>query len=461
MKSTLSRKNFLALSAMSGLGWTTGCATSGRRQITAAPGGKLRHACIGVGGMMGGHDLKSFQSHPRLEIAALCDVDKKHLEAAAQQVPGARLYTDWRKMLAQERDRIDACSITVPDHMHAIIALAAMRQGKHVYCQKPLAHDVAECRALARAARQMGVVTQLGTQFAAGIGDRQAVEFLRAGVIGKVRRVVLCSNRRSGAAYRLEGPRPAESQPPPETLNWDIWLGTAPERPYAPEIYHPAKWRAWQDFGTGWSGDIGCHIFDAVWKGLKLTAPETVTAEVQASWHASKERRADTWPQSNHITWIFPGNSYTEQSKLPVEWFDGEMYPPEEVQSIALSEGFSEYPEEAAMVIGSKGALLLPHRSGPVLFPRAQFQKCPRNVKKGPDHYHRFVDACLGGEKTASSFGQSGPMAEAIILGTVAIRMPGETLIWEPRGLCIPNSPEATRLLRRTYRKGWEVDLGI
>jgi len=454
----ISRKEFLALSALGSLGLMAGCAT-GPVARRVPPGGKLCHACIGVRGM-GGNDLASFKSHPQLEIVALCDVDKNHLADAAKEVPDARQYTDWRELLAKEINQIDSVNIAVPDHMHAIIALSFIRAGINVYCQKPLAHDVAECRAIALAAKRAGVVTQLGTQFAAGMGDRLAVQLLRQGVIGKVKRVVLCSNRPGAEMYRLAGPRPAEGSPVPPELDWDLWIGTAPVRPYAPKIYHPTVWRSWQDFGTGWSGDIGCHIFDAVWKGLRLTAPLSVVAEVQDSWKNSPERRADTWPQANHITWTFPGSEITDGNELPVEWFDGDKFPPPDVQKIALAEPkVPEYPAEASMVIGTEGAMLLPHQSMPMLLPREKFKSVPQTIAKGPTHYHRFVNACLGGEPTASHFLQTGPMAEAIILGTVAIRVPGVELQWDARHLRIPNHPEANRLLRRTYRQGWEVKL--
>lgn len=454
----LSRKKFLALSALGGLGLVAGCATapSARR---VPPGGKLRHACIGVRGM-GGADLQSFKSHPQLEIVAICDVDKSHLAEAAQDAPEARQYTDWRELLAREGNQIDSVNIAVPDHMHAIIALAFIRAGKNVYCQKPLAHDVAECRAIALAAQKAGVVTQLGTQFAAGMGDRLAVRLLRQQVIGKARRVILCSNRPGAEMYRLAGPRPAEGSPPPPELDWDLWLGTAPVRPYAPKIYHPTIWRSWQDFGTGWSGDIGCHIFDAVWKGLRLNAPLSVEAEVQESWRDDPERRADTWPQTNHLTWMFPGSDMTAENELRVEWFDGKEYPPGLVQEIALADSrVREYPAEASMVIGTEGSLLLPHQEMPILLPREKFKDVPQTIEKGPTHYHRFVNACLGGEPTASHFMQTGPMAEAIILGIVAVRVPGETLQWDAKHLRITNNAKANRLLRRTYRQGWEVEL--
>jgi hypothetical protein len=175
---------------------------------------------------------------------------------------------------------------------------------------------------------------------------------------------------------------------------------------------------------------------------------------VQKSWLESPARRADNWPQGDHITWVFPGSDKTEGKDLPIEWFDGEFFPPEDVQKIA---GLEKYPAESAMVIGTEGALLLPSGSGPMLFPREKYAGHPRPKLPGRDHYHHFVDACLGGEKTESHFTQTGPMAEAVLLGTVAIRVPNTLLQWDAANMKIPNLPEAERLLRRSYRKGWEV----
>lgn len=406
---------------------------------------------------MGGADMPNFLSHPKVQVVALCDVDANTLNAAAKKAPGARLYSDWRELLDKEGDKIDSVNVAVPDHMHFPIAMSAILRGKHAYCQKPLCHDVAEVRALTEASVQKKVVTQLGTQMASGIGDRGTVELLRGGAIGKIKKAYLCSNRPGAVQdYRLKGPRPGQGQPPPSELNWDLWIGNAPVRPYAPAIYHPAKWRAWQDFGTGWSGDIGCHIFDAVWKGLKMQPPKSVLAEVDRSWKESSERRADTWPQGDHITWIFPGNELTASSEWTLEWFDGEYYPPREIREL-FSSDLSKYPAESAMVVGTEGALLNSLGQPPVLLPESKFKDYPRPRLQDRNHYHHFVDACLGQAKNESYFAQTGPMTEAILLGTVAIRVPDQKLEWDATQMRFTNHPPAERFLRRSYRRGWDV----
>lgn len=422
-----------------------------------SPNSKVQHACIGVGGMMGRNDFENFKSHSRTEVVAICDVDKGHLEAVLKDNPGLRTYTDWRELLEKEGDRIDSVNVTVPDHMHAIIAMAAIARKKHVYCQKPMCHDVAEVRALRLAAEKQGVITQLGTQHASGFGDRTGVQWMKDGVMGKVKRVILCSNRPGAETYRLAGPRPAEGDPLPNTLNWDLWLGTAPERPFKNGIYHPSMWRSWQDFGTGWSGDIGCHIFDSVWKGLGLTAPLSVVAEVNKDWQDDKTRRAETWSQSNHITWKFPASDRT-QGDLSVEWFDGAIFPPDDVRNHAeLRKQFpSGYPGEGAFVEGTEGVVFVHHTNQAYLF-GDKVRGAARPKLEPRNHYHHFLDTILGTGKCESHFTQTGPMTEAILLGTVAIREPGKLLQWDPAGLKFPNAPEADRLLRRNYRKGWEA----
>ena len=453
-----SRRRFLqATLAGSGLApFLISCTTTHPAPRVISANGKLNHACIGVGGM-GWADLQNFLQHPRVQIVALCDVDSTNLDKASKAVPGARLYADWRELLDKEGDGIDSVNVAVPDHMHFSIAYSAVQRSKHVYCQKPLCHDVAEVRLLTRAAIKNGVVTQLGTQVASTTNERTAVLWLKEGRIGKVTHAYLCSNRPGAVEnYRLKGPRPAEGQPPPQSLNWDLWLGSAPARPYVPDIYHPTKWRAWQDFGTGWSGDIGCHIFDPIWKGLSLQPPLNAWAEVQASWQNSPERRGDTWPQGDHITWTFPGNDRIAGKELMLEWFDGEFYPPEHIRRLAVTD-LKDYPPESSILIGTEGSLLIPHGYPPQLLPEDKFKDVKRPQLPPRNHYHHFVDACLGGEPTESHFAQTGPMTEAILLGTVAIRLPDQKLDWDNARLKVHNRADANALLARNYRDGWHL----
>jgi len=407
---------------------------------------------------MGWGDLQNFLQHPRVQVVALCDVDATNLDKASKAIPGARLYADWRELLEKEDEGIDSVNVAVPDHTHFSVAFSAIQRGKHVYCQKPLCHDVAEVRTLTRAAVKRGVVTQLGTQVASTAHERTAVSWLKEGRIGKVTHAYLCSNRPGAVEnYRLKGPRPMEGTPPPESLHWDLWLGSAPVRSYAPDIYHPTKWRAWQDFGTGWSGDIGCHIFDPVWKGLALQSPLNVWAEVQGSWQNSPERRSDTWPQGDHIVWTFAGNDHIVDKELVLEWFDGEYYPPEHIRHLAAAD-LKDYPPESSILIGTEGSMLIPHGYPPQLLPEDKFKDIKRPQLPPRNHYHHFVDACLGGEPTESHFAQTGPMTEAILLGTVAIRVPGQKLEWDSARLKVQNRPEANAFLKRNYRDGWHVD---
>ncbi len=420
--------------------------------------GRLQHACIGVGGMMGFNDFQNFKQHPRTDVVAVCDVDARNLERALKEAPNARPYRDWREMLEKEGGRIDSINATVPDHMHAAICYSAMKAGKHVYCQKPMCHDVAEVRALTRIAEEKKLKTQLGNQHSSGTGDRMAVEYVKAGAIGKIKHVYLCSNRASGMDYRLNQPKPEQAPVPPE-LAWDLWLGTAPARPYAREVYHPGKWRSWLDFGTGWSGDIGCHIFSAPWKALGLKAPLGIQARVNKAWLDSPELRAQLWAQANHVTWTFAGNELTTPGRpLTVEWFDGvepDFHIPEEFRKLYPG---AKFPEEAAMFIGEDGALLLPHTGGPQLLPREKFASVARPQVKGENHYHSFANSILDNTPCESPFDISGPMSEAVILGTVAIRTPGIKLEWDARALKITNSDEANARLRRSYRDGWKIE---
>jgi len=236
----------------------------------------LQVASVGVGGMIGRHDLSNITSSPRVRLVALCDVDAKHLDEAATVYPEAKTFRDYRRMFDEMADDIDAVIISTPDHMHASIALAAMGLDKHVYCQKPLAQNLAECRAMGEmAAQKKHLVTQMGTQRHSSAAYRTGVAMLQAGAIGKVREVHMWAGR---TWHGPPGGRPDRSDPVPEHFNWDLWLGVAPERPFADKSYHPHEWRRWTDFGGGTLGDMGCHIFDPMFSALELAPPTKVVS---------------------------------------------------------------------------------------------------------------------------------------------------------------------------------------
>ena len=233
---------------------------------SASPNGKINHAVVGTDGQ-GWSDLSNISTHPNVNITAICDVDTSRMAKAAAKFPNARKYQDWRDLLESEGDRIDSVQVAIPDHMHASVSIAAMKKGKHVYCEKPLAHEISEARAMGAWAKKSGVVTQMGNQIQSSIEYRSAVILIQNGVIGKIKEV----HAWAGATFPGSG-RPAGEDPVPKNLDWDKWLGVAPERPYKNGIYHPFNWRGWQDFGTGPIGDFMCHIMDSPFKALELTA---------------------------------------------------------------------------------------------------------------------------------------------------------------------------------------------
>jgi predicted dehydrogenase len=443
------RRNFLKRGIGVGLcaaGWPR--AASGK-----SPNDKIHHAGIGVGGK-GWSDVMAFASHPQVVIAALCDVDAGRLRRAAEKFPQARCYQDWRELLAAEGDKIDMVSVSTPDHMHAPISMSAINQGKHVFTQKPLTHDVYEARRLTEAAAKARLATQMGIQANASNEYRMAVEMIRDGAIGKVKHVYAWSNKPSGK-YRPTGPRPQGKDPVPDTLDWDGWLGTSPVRPYKEGVYHPTWWRGWQDFGVGWLGDMGCHIVDTPFQALKLTAPLRIRAEVEPEWWKNDARRGETWPTWQILHYTFAGNDLTAGKTLEFIWSDGGKYPPDDLREKIDGE---PYPSQGSLLIGEAGSLLVPHVADPQLFPKSRFKDYPLPELTPRNHYHHWIDACLGKSTTAAGFDYSGPLTEAVLLGTVALLCAGRELAWDARRMEFTNVPEAHRHLRRTYRDGWEVE---
>jgi predicted dehydrogenase len=400
------------------------------------PSEKLNIASIGCGGM-GASDVRQVSTE---NILALCDVDQKHAAGTFEQYPQARKYRDFRRMLEKEQAHIDAVTVSTPDNTHAAAAMTAIKMGKHVYCQKPLCHDIYEVRKLTEAARRHKVMTQMGTQLHALDCVRYVVEFIKSGVIGKVRRVDIWSGKNWGG-----GTRPKEEPAVPKWLRWDLWLGPAPWRPYHP-TYLPGNWRRWWDFGTGCLGDMGCHIIDPAWWALDLTYPTSVEADPGPF-------NNETYPQKTIVKWKFPARG--NLPPVTVTWYDGANKPPRPKEL----EKQRKLPGQGGLYYGDKGTLLAPHGGNPRLIPESKmkdFDMPEPFLGRGTNHYQEWIKACKGGPKPLSNFDYAGPLTETILLGNIAARA-GEKLQWDGPNLKVTNMPEANRFLRREYRQGWTL----
>lgn len=415
-----------------------------RFSFAANHNSRLQHAAIGVGGQ-GASDLASIFSSGKVDVVAICDIDAATLAKAAALHPKARQYRDWREMLAKEARRIDSVNVSTPDHTHAPASMTAIRKGLHVYCEKPLTHEVYEARQLTLAARKKGVATQMGIQIHAHEVYRTAVQWLKDGAIGKVKEW----HSWSAAVYTTDDKkRPDGSDPIPKTVDWDLWLGVAPERPYKRDVYHPFKWRCWRDFGGGATGDFGCHIFDPVFTALGVTAPTEITADAEC---VSEE----VHPGWTIAKYVFPGTALTADKTIHATWYDGGKKP-----DTSLSPHFpkeKDLPPSGSMLIGEEGTLILPHVGDPHLYPDDKFKNYPKPALEPKDHYHEFVDAALGNCVAGANFDFAGPLAESVLLATVANRFPGTTLNWDAAALRFTNHDEANNYLRRDYRKGWKT----
>lgn len=411
------------------------------------PSERLAIAGIGIGGM-GAANLHELESE---DIVALCDVDPGYAAETVKRYPGAKFYSDYRLMLEKQKD-IDAVVIATPDHTHAVITMAAIGAGKHVYTQKPLSHDVWESRMLARAARDSKVTTQMGIQGHSGEGIRLVVEWIRAGLIGEVGEVdgwCDLSYYPWGHAYWSSkwGDRPAETPPLPAGLNWDLWIGPAPFRPYHP-AYHPLVWRCWWDFGVGMMGDRGAHTLDAAFWALDLDAPEAVEA-------TSCGLNPETHSLSAIVTYRFPAKG--DRPRVKLTWYEGTRAPrPEE-----LEDG-RRMPEEGGLVFkGSKGKIMCGvYGDSPRLIPEKLMQEAERPEKTIPSvegtHEQEWVRACKSRSKAGAAFEYSGPLTEICLLGNVAKRLDSR-IEWDSANLRVTNNPEAERLIRRPYRPGWSL----
>ncbi|KAA5547294.1 Gfo/Idh/MocA family oxidoreductase [Roseiconus nitratireducens] len=441
----LSRRGWIQRLAIAG-GATSLSALSYRRVWGANE--RLRVASVGTGGK-GWSDLNGVAASPVVQVVALCDIDdsEQHLGRAAEKYSSAKRFADWREMLSQPAD-VDAVIVSTPDFMHAPVALASMQLGKHVFCQKPLTHTVFESRQMRLAAKRQGVITQMGNQIQSHTAYRTAVRAVHDGAIGKVKEVHTW--QAGSPRWPRHLLRPEGSDPVPAHVRWDLWQGVAPRRPYKKGLYHPFNWRGWQAYGTGQLGDFGCHLLDPVFQALQLTAPIELVAE-------APPLKPETWTDRATVRYRFPGTARTSGESIAVTWYDAVgVRPPHEVTEHLP--GSFDLPSAGSLLIGEKGTLVIPHVAMPHLFPSEGDGESPLPVVEGVDHYVQWADACRGLGTTTSSFDYSGPLSEAVLLGTVAIRFPGETLQWDAEAMRISNSTEATRYLSKEYVAGWEPD---
>ncbi|MDT0539582.1 MULTISPECIES: Gfo/Idh/MocA family protein [Croceitalea] len=441
---------------------------------------RLRTAHIGVGNM-GGEDLRDISSHAKVDVVALCDVDANNLAAAKVLHPNAMTFTDYRLMLEEIKDEIDAVIVSTPDHTHAPASLMAMNFNKSVYCQKPLTHYVSEAREMNKIATEKGLITQMGIQVHSFYDYKLATLLIQSGIIGKVHTVRAWSPKNWG----YDGPTPEGEDTIPETLDWNLWLGTSAQRPYKEGIYHPGNWRKLMDYGCGTLGDMGVHIFDTPYNALELDVPRTIKNEC-------REPNGFGYPENNSVTYEFPGTAYTTET-LKWIWSDGPGAPSSHedlklpnaeiattteneedsledkmsLDSKIASEG--QLPDQGAMFIGENGRLLLPHfMQLPKKIVDGQFVDISAEIaaveqannmgkpirdyaSEGPKHYHQFVDACLGKDECTAPFSYASKLTETILLGVIAGRFPNQTLHWDSENAEFAED-EANQYLSGDYR---------
>ena len=418
---------------------------------------RLRTAHVGVGGM-GAEDLNDVASHKSVDVTALCDVDSSALEKASKLYPKAKVYKDYRVMFKEISDSIDAVIVSTPDHTHAPVSMLAMELNKSVYCQKPLTHHVSEARAMKKLADEKKLITQMGIQVHSFYDYKLATLLIQSGIIGKVSSVRAWSDKKWGIDNQI----PNGQDTIPDDLDWNLWLGTAPERPYKEKIYHPGMWRKILDFGCGTLGDMGVHIFDTPYNALDLDVPLTIK-------NNCRKPNGFSFPEKNIVTYEFPGTKYTTDS-LKWTWNDGPNTPTSFSNHNDLKlPNNDKLPAQGAMFIGEKGRLLLPHfMQLPKLIVDnkytdldiSKFEKSGQITDKpirdyaGESylHYHQFVDACLGKDTCSAPFSYSSRLTETILLGVIAGRFPGKTLHWDSKSQKFEEE-EANKFLDFTYRK--------
>ena len=438
-----------------------------------APSDKLNIAGIGVGGK-GASDLMEFAKSPFVNIVSLCDVDDRQAKDARKRYPKASYYRDFREMLDKEKNNIDACSISTPDHTHAVATIAAMQLGKHVYTQKPLTHNIYEARQLTEAAKRYKVITQMGNQGGSGDGVRKAQEMFQAGLIGDVVEAHAWTNR---PVWPQGIPTPTGKFDVPAELDWDLWLGPASFIDYNP-AYLPFNWRGWWAFGTGALGDMACHIMDPIFRILPIRYPDSAECSVATIWKEmwNDTPNLDACPPASIIHLNYPRTD--GKGNLRVSWHDGGLLP-ERPQELLPEEAFGNW-DGGVLIVGTKGKMLIDcYGANPRLLPTIrmkEFDHVPTLPRVPEGHYLQWVNACragYGNATTSSPFEYAGPFTESILMGNLAIRswmlknpklkgwedkyLGRKKLLWDAANMRITNFDEANQFVKREYRSGWKL----
>jgi len=440
----MSRRDFLGSTAAAAAAFTIV-----PRHVLGGPGytspnDKLNIACIGIGGK-GASDVAKVATE---NIVALCDVDERRGAETFKLHPKAKKYHDFRKMLDENDKIIDAVTVTTPDHTHAVIAMTAIKMGKHVFCQKPLTHTIYEARKLAEAAREAKVITQMGNQGHAGEGGRLINEWIWDGAIGAVREAHTWTNR---PIWPQGIDRPKEIPSVPASMDWNLWLGPAPFRPYHP-AYAPFSWRGWWDFGTGALGDMGAHIMDHAYWALKLGHPTSVEA-------SSTPFTSESYPMASVVRYQFPARG--DMPPVTLTWYDGGLMPPrpdelEPGRRMGDSGG-------GVLFVGDKGKLMCSvYGRNPRLIPESrmkEYKRPPKTIPRSPGIHEEWIESCKTGKPTTSNFDYASALTETMLLGNIAIRMQGKftKLEWDGPNMKITNVEEANQYLHTEYRQGWSL----
>lgn len=446
-KRSWTRRGFVGSMAVAGAGAmiVPRCAVAGSRQTS--PNEKLNIASIGVGGM-GRGDVNTMRGE---NIVALCDVDQRRSGATFESLPNAKPFRDFRKMFDAMENQIDAVTVSTPDHTHAVAAMAAITRGKHVYCQKPLAHSVYEVRTLMKAAEKYDVVTQLGNQGHSFDTIRTFCEWIHDGAIGNVHTIHLGCAAVNSALGQL--PNLTDTPPVPDELDWDQWLGPAADRPYHP-AYLPGSWRGWVPFGNGTVGDWTCHVVDPVFWALDLGAPSSIQAQVK---DYDPKTQGDAFPSGEIITYEFPAKG--ARPAVTMHWYSGTEKIP---RAEALEEG-RKAVATGGVVLGDKGTITYgSHGAGGVrIIPEVEmqaYQQPEKTLPRGLEHHRDWLDSIRAGVKSGSDFpSYGGPLTELAMLGVIAIKLAGVKLEWDAANMRFTNCEEANPLVKPPYREGWTL----